>query len=60
MKALLPTNQHDQKLWPRLVFEKKGQTQRSEGQGYGIKWKIMPKEIHMWNMKALAPTNQKL
>jgi hypothetical protein len=44
------------------VFEKKAklQGQRSEGQGHGITWKVLPEEIHMWNMKALAPTNQKL
>jgi hypothetical protein len=43
------------------VFEKKAklQGQRSEGQGHDIT-KGLPEGIHMWNMKALAPTNQKL
>jgi hypothetical protein len=42
------------------VFEKKIklQGQRSEGQGHGIKWKVLSDGIHMWNMKALPPINQ--
>jgi hypothetical protein len=36
------------------------QGQRSEGQGHGIKWKVLPEGIHMWNMKALPSTNQNL
>jgi hypothetical protein len=40
------------------VSKKKGQTPRSEGQGHGIKWKVLPEWIHMWNRKVLAPTNQ--
>jgi hypothetical protein len=43
------------------VLEKvKLQGQRSEGQGNGIKWKVLPEEIHMWNMKNQPLTNQKL
>jgi hypothetical protein len=44
------------------VFEKKVklQGQRSDGQGHNIKWKVFPEGIHMWNMKTLASTNQKL
>jgi hypothetical protein len=43
-------------------FEKKVklQGQRSEVQGHGIKWKVLPEEIHIWNMKALSSTNHKL
>jgi hypothetical protein len=36
-------------LWPRL------QGQRSVGQGLGIKWKVLPEGIHMWNMNAQTP-----
>jgi hypothetical protein len=43
------------------VLEKvKLQGQRSEGQGHDIKWKVLLEEIRMWNIKPLAPTNQKL
>jgi hypothetical protein len=43
------------------VLEKvKPQGWRTEGQGHGIKWKVLPEGIHMWNMKALPPTNQTL
>jgi hypothetical protein len=44
------------------VLEKKvkHQGQRLEGQGHDIKWKVLPEEIHMRNIKALPPTNQKL
>jgi hypothetical protein len=42
------------------VLEKvKLKGQRLEGQGHDIKWKVLPEEIQMWNMKALASTNQK-
>jgi hypothetical protein len=55
MKTFAPTNQ---KLWLRLSFGKGGQ--RSEGQGHNIKWKVLPEGIHMWNITALASTNNKL
>jgi hypothetical protein len=44
------------------VLEKKVefQGQKSEGRSHGIKWKVLPVEIHIWNMKALPLTNQKL
>jgi hypothetical protein len=44
------------------VFKKKVKLQgeRSEGQDHDIKWKVLPEGIHMRNMKALAPTHQKL
>jgi hypothetical protein len=38
------------------ILEKKAKLQ---GQGHGIKWKVLIEGIHMWNMKALPPTNQK-
>jgi hypothetical protein len=41
------------------VFEK-SQTPRSEGRGHVIKLKVLPEGVHMWNMKALPPTHQKL
>jgi hypothetical protein len=44
------------------VLEKKVklQGQRSEGQGHDTKWKVLPEGIHMWNIKALPSTDQKL
>jgi hypothetical protein len=44
------------------VFDKKVklQGQRSEGQGHGIKWKVLPEGIYVWNIKALPPTIQML
>jgi hypothetical protein len=44
------------------VFEKnvKLHGQRPESPGQDIKWKAMPEEMHMWNMKALPLANQKL
>jgi hypothetical protein len=44
----------------KVSFLKIGQTPRSDGQGHGIKWKVVPLGIHICNMKALPPTNQKL
>jgi hypothetical protein len=44
------------------VFKKKVklQGQISEGLDHDMKWKVLPEGIHIWNMKAPAPTNQKL
>jgi hypothetical protein len=44
----------------KILEKVKLQGQRSEGQDHDIKWKVLPEGIHIWNMKALAPTNQKL
>jgi hypothetical protein len=57
------STKHQSKVMTKvIVFEKevKLQGQRLEGQSHGLKWKAMPEEIHIWNMKALAPTNQTL
>jgi hypothetical protein len=57
-----PTTYQSNVMTKVLVLEKKVKLQgwRTEGQGYGIKWKVLPEGIHMWNMKALPPTNQTL
>jgi hypothetical protein len=51
---------YQSKVMTKISFWKEGQTQRSECQGHGIKWKVLPEGIHVLNMKDLPPTNQKL
>jgi hypothetical protein len=62
MKNESPITYQSKVMTKVKVFKKKVklQGQWSEGQGHGIKWKVLLKGIHMWNMKALLPTNQKL
>jgi hypothetical protein len=54
----LPIKSYHQGLefWKKVKL----QGQRSEGQGNGIKWKVLPEGIQMCNMKTLSPTNQTL
>jgi hypothetical protein len=48
-----PTTYQSKVMTKDKVLKKvKSQGQRLEGQGYGIKWKVLPEEIYMWNMKA--------
>jgi hypothetical protein len=42
----------------KVSFWKEGHI--AVGQGHGIKWKVLPKGIHMWNMNALSPIHQML